>query len=91
MESPRGVFLAAAPHYRARTLSKRLPKAKSPLNKTRRIARSCEADTLLRQTVDNLRQQGPLIIMIIIIIMTMIMMMIIIMTIMIIIILIIKQ
>ena len=30
VESPRGIFLAAAPHYRTRTLSKRLPKAKSP-------------------------------------------------------------
>ena len=29
VESPRGMFLAAAPHYRTRTLSKRLPKAKS--------------------------------------------------------------
>ena len=28
VESPRGTFLAAAPHYRTRTLSKRLPKAK---------------------------------------------------------------
>ena len=29
VEFPRGIFLAAAPHYRTRTLSKRLPKAEA--------------------------------------------------------------
>ena len=31
VESSRGIFLAAAPHYRTRTLSKRLPEAKEHL------------------------------------------------------------